>query len=206
MVLSAPLRPERSQRVKFAIGAGLLVPNPHRLLYVIACGALIAACLGPTRPSAGASGSASAMTTAAPASVSPPGSSSVAPPGTAAPQASPAGSPPPPGSTPAPTRPGGAPTPQATPRTTPRPTVRPTPKPTARPTSTPSPSSRLLAHGSRSGREVALTYDMGGRVGDALAIVDWLVDHQVHASIFMTGAMADNVNTDAGRTVLAMVE
>ena len=53
---------------------------------------------------------------------------------------------------------------------------------------------------------MALTYDMGGRVGDALAIVDWLVDHQVHASIFMTGAMADNVNTDAGRTVLAMVE
>ena len=53
---------------------------------------------------------------------------------------------------------------------------------------------------------MALTYDMGGRVGDALAIVDWLVDHQVHASIFMTGAMADNVNTDAGRTVLALVE
>jgi len=29
---------------------------------------------------------------------------------------------------------------------------------------------------------------MGGRVGDALAIVDWLVDHDVHATIFMTGA------------------
>jgi peptidoglycan-N-acetylglucosamine deacetylase len=47
---------------------------------------------------------------------------------------------------------------------------------------------------------------MGGRVGDALAIVDWLVDHKVHASIFMTGAMADNRNTDAGRTVLAIVD
>lgn len=47
---------------------------------------------------------------------------------------------------------------------------------------------------------------MGGRVGDALAIIDWLVDHEVHASIFMTGAMADNRNTDAGRTVLAMVD
>ena len=49
----------------------------------------------------------------------------------------------------------------------------------------------------------ALTLDMGGRVGDALAIVDWLVDHEVHATIFMTGAMADNPNTDAGRQVLA---
>jgi peptidoglycan/xylan/chitin deacetylase (PgdA/CDA1 family) len=47
---------------------------------------------------------------------------------------------------------------------------------------------------------------MGGRVGDALAIVDWLVDHRVHATIFMTGAMAENPNTDAGRRVLAIVE
>jgi len=47
---------------------------------------------------------------------------------------------------------------------------------------------------------------MGGRVGDALAIVDWLVDHDVPASIFMTGAMADNPNTEAGRQVLAIVD
>ena len=47
---------------------------------------------------------------------------------------------------------------------------------------------------------------MGGRVGDALAIVDWLIAHDVHATIFMTGAMADNVNTNAGRQVLARVE
>lgn len=53
---------------------------------------------------------------------------------------------------------------------------------------------------------MALTFDMGGRVGDALAIVDWLIEHDVHASIFMTGAMADNTNTDAGRTVLARIE
>jgi peptidoglycan/xylan/chitin deacetylase (PgdA/CDA1 family) len=51
-----------------------------------------------------------------------------------------------------------------------------------------------------------LTFDMGGRVGDALAIVGWLVDHDVHATIFMTGAMADNANTDAGRQVLATVQ
>jgi peptidoglycan/xylan/chitin deacetylase (PgdA/CDA1 family) len=47
---------------------------------------------------------------------------------------------------------------------------------------------------------------MGGRVGDALAIVNWLVEHRVHATIFMTGAMADNPNTDAGRRVLGIVE
>ena len=47
---------------------------------------------------------------------------------------------------------------------------------------------------------------MGGRVGDALAIVAWLVDHDVHATIFMTGAMADNANTDAGRQVLRIID
>lgn len=47
---------------------------------------------------------------------------------------------------------------------------------------------------------------MGGRVGDALAIVDWLVEHDVQATIFMTGAMADNPNTSAGRQVLAVIE
>ena len=47
---------------------------------------------------------------------------------------------------------------------------------------------------------------MGGRVGDSVAIVRWLVDHDVAATIFMTGAMADNVNTDAGRTVLSIID
>jgi peptidoglycan/xylan/chitin deacetylase (PgdA/CDA1 family) len=47
---------------------------------------------------------------------------------------------------------------------------------------------------------------MGGRVGDALAIVDWLVQHEIHATIFMTGAMADNESTDAGRRVLAVIQ
>jgi len=47
---------------------------------------------------------------------------------------------------------------------------------------------------------------MGGRVGDALAIVDWLVDHDVHATVFMTGAMADNQYTDAGRQALGIID
>jgi peptidoglycan/xylan/chitin deacetylase (PgdA/CDA1 family) len=51
-----------------------------------------------------------------------------------------------------------------------------------------------------------LTFDMGGRVGDASAIVDWLVDNDVHSTIFMTGMMADNLNTDAGRRVLGVID
>ena len=47
---------------------------------------------------------------------------------------------------------------------------------------------------------------MGGRVGDARAIMRWLVDNDVHATIFMTGGMADNPDTDAGRRVLAIVQ
>lgn len=90
----------------------------------------------------------------------------------------------------------------ATPKSTPRPTA--TPKPAASPT--PSPASRLTRHGSRDVPRIALTFDMGGRVGDALKIMDWLVDHDTHATIFVTGAMADNKNTDAGRNVLASID
>jgi peptidoglycan-N-acetylglucosamine deacetylase len=64
----------------------------------------------------------------------------------------------------------------------------------------------LVRHGSRTNPTVALTFDMGGRVGDALAIVQWLVDHDVHATIFMTGEMADSAATDAGRLVLGTVD
>ncbi len=53
---------------------------------------------------------------------------------------------------------------------------------------------------------MALTFDMGGRVGDAEAIVAWLIDHDVPASVFMTGAMADNPDTDAGRAVLRTID
>ncbi|HET9614427.1 MAG TPA: polysaccharide deacetylase family protein [Candidatus Limnocylindrales bacterium] len=68
------------------------------------------------------------------------------------------------------------------------------------------PSSRLIQHGSRTGGEVALTFDMGGRVGDALTIMGWLVDHGVHASVFITGAMAANTSTDAGRQLLGIID
>jgi len=119
-----------------------------------------------------------------------------------------------PGPSPGPTA-TAAPTPTATvaPTASPtrRPTPRPTPKPTPRPTASPTPAptaaaSRAVTHGSRSRPRVALTFDMGGRVGDAEAIVAWLVDHDVPATIFMTGAMAESTATDAGRDVLATVD
>ena len=108
--------------------------------------------------------------------------------------------------------------PQPTARVTARPTQRATPKPTPRPTASPKPTPRptvaptasaasvVVRHGSRAGRAVALTFDMGGRVGDALRIVDWLIAHEVHATVFMTGAMADSDATEAGRQVLLLVD
>jgi peptidoglycan-N-acetylglucosamine deacetylase len=44
---------------------------------------------------------------------------------------------------------------------------------------------------------VALTFDFGGRVGDALAIVRYLEAQHVDATVFSTGAQADLAATDA---------
>jgi len=63
-----------------------------------------------------------------------------------------------------------------------------------------------VTHGARTGNDVALTFDMGGRIGDALAIVDYLVSHQVNATIFPTGAIVDSTSTNAGRQVLGTVQ
>lgn len=66
--------------------------------------------------------------------------------------------------------------------------------------------STLLAHGPRTRARVALTFDMGGRVGDARAIVRWLIRHDVPATIFMTGAIIDSASTDAARRILLKIE
>ena len=91
------------------------------------------------------------------------------------------------------------------PPATPTPVATATPVPTATAVPTPPTAGLVVEHGSRSSGMVALTFDMGGRVDPALDIVTWLIDHRVHATIFMTGAMVDNVNTSAGRDVLALV-
>jgi peptidoglycan/xylan/chitin deacetylase (PgdA/CDA1 family) len=66
--------------------------------------------------------------------------------------------------------------------------------------------SLLIGHGRRTGNDVALTFDMGGRVGDALAIMNLLVSRGVHATIFMTGSMADSTATSAARQVLQIIQ
>lgn len=76
----------------------------------------------------------------------------------------------------------------------------------APPTPTPGPGGgRLIAYGNRDSSLVALTFDMGGRVDPALDIINYLVANQVPATIFITGAMVENENTDAGRQVLGIV-
>jgi len=79
-----------------------------------------------------------------------------------------------------------------------------TPVPTA--TSAPGGASTRIDHGPRGTNRVALTFDMGGRVEPALDIMNYLVANNVRATIFMTGAMAENQNTDAGRQVLAIID
>jgi peptidoglycan-N-acetylglucosamine deacetylase len=50
--------------------------------------------------------------------------------------------------------------------------------------------------------EVALTFDMGGRLEPALSILQFLADQQVCATIFLTGAISQ---TPAGQEVLAFI-
>lgn len=88
------------------------------------------------------------------------------------------------------------------PTATPTATATPTRTPTTQPTG----PSQLISHGPRGTNQVALTFDMGGRVEPALDIMNYLINNRIPATIFMTGSMVDNQNTDAGRQVVALVE
>ncbi len=50
---------------------------------------------------------------------------------------------------------------------------------------------------------VALTLDMGGRLDPALDIMDWLIENEVHATIFPTGRTGSTTTT--GQRVMALV-
>ncbi len=88
----------------------------------------------------------------------------------------------------------------------------PPPLPTASPSLAPSPllppaptprpdgASILISNGPRESKWVALTFDMGGRLDPALAIVDWLIANDVRATIFPTGQ--SGTETEVGREVL----
>jgi len=80
--------------------------------------------------------------------------------------------------------------------------------PAASSTATPVPStaggpSILIYHGPRTSHGIALTLDMGGRLDPATQIMDWLISHEVKATIFPTGVMG---TTATGRMVLARVK
>lgn len=79
--------------------------------------------------------------------------------------------------------------------------------PARSPTATPRPASgEVVENGPREVRTIALTFDMGGRVDPAVEIIQWLIANGVSATVFMTGEMAANQNTDAGRQVLRLIE
>lgn len=86
----------------------------------------------------------------------------------------------------------------------PPPPPTPAPRPPApTPTATSTVPSAVVTHGSRSSGMVALTFDMGGRTEPAVAIMSWLRDHGVPATIFMTGSSLDS--TSAARQVISIV-
>ena len=85
-----------------------------------------------------------------------------------------------------------SPDPNATPTPSPSgPTA--TPAPTLPPTgATPTPATptgpaNAVVHGPRTAANIALTFDMGGRLDPAVDIVRWLIDHEVAATLFPTG-------------------
>ncbi len=97
-----------------------------------------------------------------------------------------------------------SPAPESASPTTPA-TAAPTPAPTVRPTDSPAPAtpSAYVTNGSRSSGAVALTFDFGGRIGDAQAIVDWLIEHEIRATIFITGKQIDT--TTEGAAILKQI-
>ncbi len=97
-----------------------------------------------------------------------------------------------------PPTPSPAPTPGATPAATaPTATV-----PSPAPSTAPAAPATVISHGARTSGTIALTFDMGGRLDPAVQIVQWLVDHHVHATLFPTGAAGST--TTVGRAALTL--
>ncbi len=84
----------------------------------------------------------------------------------------------------------------------------PTPLPTAGPSVTPGSTplaggpATVVSHGPRGTTQIALTFDMGGRLDPAVDIVAWLIDHEVHATLFPTGKAG--TTTTEGRAALQL--
>lgn len=76
-----------------------------------------------------------------------------------------------------------------TPSPGPSATLTPSAGPSAASSAEPTPASpaTVISHGPRTVKRIALTFDMGGRLDPAVDIVAWLIDHDVHATLFPTG-------------------
>jgi len=85
-----------------------------------------------------------------------------------------------------PPTPSPGPSPSAPPFPTIAPSLDPRAGPSSKPTATPT-LATVLSHGPRTVKNIALTFDMGGRLDPAVHIVQWLIDHGVHATLFPTG-------------------
>ena len=92
------------------------------------------------------------------------------------------------------------PTPSPGPGGTPRPTPQPTGAPTLPPTSAPA---AVVSHGPRTVNSIALTFDMGGRLDPAVEIIRWLIDHEVHATLFPTGKTGSQTSQGVAALQLA---
>jgi peptidoglycan/xylan/chitin deacetylase (PgdA/CDA1 family) len=99
-----------------------------------------------------------------------------------------------------------SPPPGATPEATPAPTPAASPvaqaSPTVGPSTAPVAAATVISHGPRDSGTIALTFDMGGRLEPAVDIVQWLVDHHVHATLFPTGSAGST--TTLGRAALTL--
>jgi len=88
------------------------------------------------------------------------------------------------------------------PGATPAATAPPTTAPHPAPSTAPAGPATVISHGPRDSGTIALTFDMGGRVDPAVDIVQWLVDHDVHATLFPTGTAGST--TTLGRAALTL--
>ena len=84
------------------------------------------------------------------------------------------------------------------------PSATPGPSVSPAPTATPAPvgPATLVSNGPRDSHQIALTFDMGGRLDPAVDIAQWLIDHEVHATLFPTGRAG--TTTDEGKQALLL--
>ncbi len=97
------------------------------------------------------------------------------------------------------------------PSPSPGPSESPGPTFTFLPTFSPAPSATpvggepatVVTHGGRKSGQIALTFDMGGRLEPASDIVRWLIDHDIPATIFPTGKTGSTVEDGIAALQLA---